>query len=92
MIGRPHVQDEVEKRLLGQVMSVSVGSSKDDIVRYLRVRLDEDESQEAMDEGLMAEILEKIPDKMSEMYVGAMTLGAPHYPLIHVHLGFYWSL
>ena len=92
IIGRPHVQAEVEKRLPGQVMSVSVSSSKDDIIGYLRVRLDEDESPEAMDSGLVAEILKKIPDKMSEMYVGVMTLGAPpHYPLIYLHLGFYWS-
>ena len=92
MIGRPHVQDEVEKRLPGQVMSVSVGSSKDDIVGYLRVRLDEDESPEAMDEGLAEEILEKIPDQMSEMYVGTMTLEASlQNPLIYMNLGFYSS-
>ena len=72
IIGRPHIRDEVEKRLAGQVTSVSVSSNKDDIIGYLRVRLDEDESPEAMDESLAAEILEKIPDKMSEMYVGAM--------------------
>ena len=70
IIGRPHIRAEVEKCLAGQVMSVSIGSSKDDIIGYLRVRLDEDESPEAMDESLAAEILEKIPDKMSEMYVG----------------------
>ena len=93
MIGRPHVQAEVEKRLPGQVMSVSVGPSKDDIIGYLRVRINEDESSEAMDSGLVAEILEKIPDKMSEMYVEVMLLGdLPHYPLIYVHLDFYWSL
>ena len=78
IIGRPHIRDEVEKRLDGQVMSVSVGSSKDDIIGYLRVRLDEDESPEAMDQSLAEEILEKIPDKMSEMYVGTMTLEALH--------------
>ena len=81
IIGRPHIRDEVEKRLAGQVMSVSVDSSKDDIIGYLRVRLDEDESPEAMDESLAEEILQKIPDKMSEMYVGTMTLGAPHHTI-----------
>ena len=74
IIGRSHIRDEVEKHLPGQVMSVSVGSNKDDIIGYLRVKLDEDESPEAMDENLAADILEKIPDKMSDMYVGAMTL------------------
>ena len=81
IIGRPHIRDEVEKRLAGQVMSVSVGSSKDDIIGYLRVKLEEDESPEAMDESLAADILEKIPDKMSEMYVGTMTLGALHHTI-----------
>ena len=81
IIGRPHIRDEVEKRLSGQVMSVSVGSSKDDIIGYLHVRLDEDASPEAMDESLAEEILEKIPDKMSDMYVGTMILGAPHHTI-----------
>ena len=70
IIGRSHIRDEVEKRLPGQVVNVSVGSSKDDVIEYLRVRLDEDESPEAMDESLAAEILEQIPNKMSDMYVG----------------------
>ena len=91
IIGRPHIRAEVERRLAGRVMSVSVGSSKDDIIEYLRVKLDEDETPEAMDEALKTDILERIPGKMSEMYVGH---GAENpvlqYPLIYMHLGFYW--
>ena len=67
IIGRPHVRAEIEKRLAGRVISVSVGPSKDDILEYLRLRLDEDETPDAMDESLEAEILEKIPETMSEM-------------------------
>ena len=90
MIGRPHVRAEIEKRLSGRVISVSIGPNKDDIVEYLRLRLDEDESPDAMDESLEAEILEKIPENMSEMYVGAMVLGIQSYnPLINMNLGFY---
>jgi len=81
IIGRSHIRDEVERRLPRQVTNVSVSSSKDDVIGYLRVKLDEDESPEAMDESLAAEILEKIPDKMSGMYVGIMTLGAPHHTI-----------
>ena len=77
IIGRPHVRAEIEKRLAGRVISVLVGPSRDDIIEYLRLRLDEDETPDAMDEGLEAEILEKIPGSMSEMYVGAMVLGIP---------------
>ena len=67
IIGRPHVRAEIEKRLTGRVISVPVGTSKNDIVEYLRLRLDEDETPDAMDESLEGEILEKIPEKMSEM-------------------------
>ena len=64
IIGRPHVRAEVEKRLTRRVISVSVEPSKDDIMEYLRLRLDEDETPDAMDESLEADILEKIPKKM----------------------------
>ena len=89
IIGRPHVRAEVEKCLSGRVISVSIGPNKGDIVEYLRLRLDEDETPEAMDEGLKADILGKIPENMSEMYVGVMVLGITLYnPLINMHLGF----
>ena len=74
IIGRPHVRAEIEKRLPGQVRSLSVGSRKGDIVEYLRLRLEEDETPDAMDGSLEAEILEKIPEKISEMYVWAIRL------------------
>jgi len=67
ILGRPHMRAEVERRLSGRVMSVPIGSSKTDIIGYLRVRLEEDEIPEAMDETLEADILERIPEKMSEM-------------------------
>ena len=38
---------------------MSVGPSQNDIMEYLRLRLEEDETPEAMDESLEAEILEK---------------------------------
>ena len=68
--GRPHVRTEIEKGLAGRVISVSIGPSKDDIIRYLRARLSEDETPDAMDESLEADILERIPEGISEMYVG----------------------
>ena len=49
---------------------MSVGPSKDDIMEYLHLKLDEDETPDAMDESLKADILKKIPENMSEMYVG----------------------
>ena len=72
IIGRPHVRAEIEKRLSERVTSVPVGPSKDDIMEYLHLKLDEDEAPDAMNENLKADILKKIPETMSEMYVGAM--------------------
>jgi len=68
--GRPHIRAEIEKRLAGRAANVSLGPSKDDIAEYLRVRLDEDITPDAMEESLEAEILEQIPEYMSDMYVG----------------------
>ena len=81
MIARPHVRGEIEKRLPGRLISVLVGPSKNDIMEYLRLRLDEDETPEAMNESLEADILEKIPENMSEMCVGAMLLGIPPHTI-----------
>ena len=49
--------------------SVSVSPRRDDIVTYLHSRLGEDPSPDAMDSALEADILKKIPDDISEMYV-----------------------
>jgi len=78
--GRPHIQAEIEKRLDRRVTNLFIGSSKDDIIEYLRARLDEDETPDAMDESLEVDILEKIPEIMSEMCVGTMILGTPLLP------------
>jgi len=75
--GRPHIRAEIETRLAGRVISVSISPIRDDIVRLLRVRLSEDETPDAMDESLEVEILEKIPGSISEMWVVAMALRIP---------------
>jgi len=75
--GRPHIRTEIETRLAGRVASVSVGPIRDDIIRFLRARLSEDETPDAMDGSLEAEILEKIPENMSEMWAAAVLLRIP---------------
>ena len=77
IVGRPHIQDEIERVLAGRVTSVSISPKKGDIVEYLRVRLAEDPTPHAMNKSLEADILEKIPGNMSEMYVGAIMAGIP---------------
>jgi len=73
--GRPHIRAEIEKRLPGRTISISVCPAKGDIIEYLRVRLSEDETPDAMDASLEGEILEKIPENISEMWVGTMVFG-----------------
>ena len=67
MTGRPHIRAEIERRLSGRMLSVSVGPKRDDLIRYLHAKLCEDETPDAMDESLEADILEKIPENLSEM-------------------------
>ena len=65
--GRPHICPEIEIRLAGWVTSVSLDPAREDIVQFLRARLSEDETPDAMDQSLEAEILEKIPGSISDM-------------------------
>ena len=74
MTGRPHIRAEIEIRLAVQVTYISIGSTSDDIVRFLRVKLSEDETPDAMDSSLEADILENIPGSIPEMWAAAMML------------------
>jgi len=74
MTGRPHIQAEIGKRLSGRVGTISITPRRDDVVGYLRTRLKEDTNPGAMDNNLEVDILRKIPEDISEMYVEATTL------------------
>jgi len=65
--GRPHICPEIETRLAERVTSISIGPASHDIVRFLQVRLSEDETPDAMDSSLESEILKKIPGSISDM-------------------------
>ena len=73
--GRPHIRPEIERCLAGRVKSLSISPKRDDITRYLHSRLHEDITRDAMDSSLEADILKKIPEDVSEMYVEATILG-----------------
>jgi len=80
--GRPHVRAEIGKRLAGRVASIAITPRKDDVIGYLRTRLKEDTNPDAMDSTLEADILRKIPEDISEMYVEVTTSeAASSYPL-----------
>ena len=67
LTGRPHVGSEVEKHLPCGVAVVSISPRKDDIIRYIHAKLEEDTTSEEMDEKLEAEIIKNIPETVSEM-------------------------
>ena len=67
LAGRLHIRDEVEKYLADRVVAVSITPTKDDIVRFLRARLKEDTSPDAMDKALEEDIIKTIPETVSEM-------------------------
>ena len=69
--GRPHIRPELGRRLSGRVTSLSISTKRDDIIRYLHSRLEGDTTPDAMDSSLKADILKKIPEDISEMYVEA---------------------
>ena len=73
--GRPHIGPEIRRRLGGRVASLSISPKRGDIVTYLHSKLEEDTTPDAMDSRLEADILRKIPEDISEMYVEAMALG-----------------
>ena len=75
MTGRPHIRSEIGRRLAGRVTSLSISTKRDDIIRYLHKRLEEDTTPDAMNGSLEAEIMRKIPEDVSEMYVQKATLG-----------------
>ena len=67
LAGRLHVRDEVAQRLDGKVVAVSITPTKDDIVRFLRARLREDTTPDAMDNSLEEDIIKNIPETVSEL-------------------------
>jgi len=69
--GRPHIQDEIRRRISGRLTTIRITPKRDDVIGYLRARLSEDTNPDAMDSSLEADILRKIPNDISEMCVEA---------------------
>jgi len=67
LAGRLHVQDEVQKHLARRVTAVSIIPIKDDIIRFLRAKLKEDTTPDAMDKSLEEDIIKNIPETVSEL-------------------------
>jgi len=67
LAGRLHIRDEVEKHLAGRVVAVSIRPTKNDTIRFLRARLQEDTIPGAMDKSLEMDIMETILGTVPEM-------------------------
>ena len=67
--GRQHILPEIGRRLAGRITSISISPKRDDIVTYIHSRLAADTTPDAMDSTLEVEILRKIPNDISEMYL-----------------------
>jgi len=67
MTGRLHILGEVEKHLGGRAATRSITPTKNDIVIFLRAKLNEDTMPDAMNESLGQEIIQNIPKRVSEM-------------------------
>ena len=69
MTGRSNIQELVERQLGGRAISVSIVSRENDIVTYLRARLEKDITPEEMDSLLENDIINSIPEKIPKTYV-----------------------
>ena len=89
--GRPHIQEEIGKRLSRRVTTIRITPRRLDIIRYLHSRLDEDTTPDAMDSSLEADILRKIPEDISEMYVEDTPEATSRYSLTDINLASFLS-
>ena len=86
------MRPEIERCLAGRTTSVSISPKREDIIGYLRTRLHEGTTPYAMDGDLEADILKKIPEDISEMYVEATTPEATScYSLTDTYIDSCWS-
>ena len=69
LTGRLYIRGEVDKHLAGRGATISIIPPGGDIVIFLRAKLREDTMPDAIDERLEGEIIQNIPETVSEMYV-----------------------
>jgi len=70
--GRPHIGVEIEKYFQGAARFIQMNGAKQDIMRYVEMMLDEDPNPEAMNTCLRAEIMNRVSETISDVYVAAI--------------------
>jgi len=81
LTGRPQVEAEVTRDFAARLM-VPISPRKHDIKRYLENKLEMDPEPMAMSDGLQVDILTFIPERISEMCVGASAVPI-QYMVLH---------
>ena len=76
LTGWPHVGDDVRRYFTSAVV-IPVSPNPDDIRNYVERRLQRDAEPEAMSDGLRADIVRVILEKISHMRVGAFATPVP---------------
>jgi len=66
LTGRRHIRGEIDRHLGGRTTVLSVKPKHDDIVGYVRMRLNKDPSLDRMDSGLEDEIIKGITENIPE--------------------------
>ena len=67
LTGRSHIRREVEAHLVGRVAARYIIPTRGDIITFLQAKLREDTIPDAMNESLEREIMQNIPETVSEM-------------------------
>ena len=70
LTGRPQVESEITRHFPNCV-TVPINPKTHDVKKYLERKLEMDTERGAMSDGLRADILRIIPERISEMFVGA---------------------
>jgi len=76
LTGRPQVEAEVTRYFITR-LTIPIVPKTHDVQSYLENKLEMDPEPMAMSNGLRADILRIIPEKISEMCVGASTVPIP---------------
>jgi len=71
--GRPHIHREIEKHFPGGAQFVEIKPTPEDIMKYLQMMLDNDPEPEAMNADLKAEIVKRVSETISDVYVIAIS-------------------
>ena len=78
LTGRPHVWGDIQ-RYFSQTIVIPLNPNTNDIRDYVEMRLDRDSETEAMSNGLRADIVRVIQEKISDMCVGPFSMSPDQY-------------